>query len=265
MPRKVLDTPEREESTRTRVIAFARRNALNLIALGLFTIAIALLVGLEPDVGRVHVLVALSAIWGVLVGYPISGYVVGKIGEEPGVFIVELAADDPQTGALYWYPYTEFRSLQVVDGELDKLAPSLYAARSIDPEAHEATGTWRGSLTDRELLTALQAVQECRGMLEEDARRAFALETSLWSIVYRGTKQATKSVIETFETSMLPDRGKGVDAAVNNALEEFGLGDSIGQVDEVTLDELVDDADGHDRADADDQESAGQEVTAADD
>ncbi|MFC7230328.1 hypothetical protein ACFQMM_01150 [Saliphagus sp. GCM10025308] len=77
---------------------------------------------------------------------------------------------------------------------------------------------------------------ECRGMLEEDARKLFALEANLWSIVYRATKDATKSVVETFEEGTLPDRGEGVDVAVNDALEDFGLLEKMNELDQDDLD-----------------------------
>lgn len=261
MPRKVLDTPKRSEATTTRVLGFLRRNVFAFIAFGLGAVAIALFFGYTPSVGREAILAGLCLAWGVIAGFPTSGFVIDKLGDEPGVFLVDVDVADPDhDGGIYWSPYSDFQEFDIVDGELDQWAPFLYCGKHVDLEAKTVEGVWIGTMTDRELLTALSAVKECRGMLEEDARRAFALETNIWSIVYRAAKDATKAVVNTFESGTLPDEGEGVDRAVNDALEEFDLdrmADRIDDDENADLDDLLDAAD--DDLEADDDLGSGAE------
>ncbi|ARS89646.1 hypothetical protein B1756_07780 [Natrarchaeobaculum aegyptiacum] len=230
-----------------------------IVAIILGAASVALMLGFSPNVSTEVLLVALCLGWGLVAGYPVSGVVIDKIGDEPGVFVVDVAAETLEhDSGLYWMPYTEFVEYDVLDGSLDQVAPFLYFARNVDSEAMTMEGTWRGTLTDRELLAALSAVKECRGMLEEDARRAFALETNLWSVVYRASKHATKSVVRTFEEGLLPDEGEGVDRAVSDAMEQFDLERMADRLDDenADLEELVDAAgDDQDSAHADTEES----------
>lgn len=252
MTRKVLETPKRSEATSTKVLGWLRRNFMWLVAIALGATAVALLLGFSPNVSTEVLLTALCLGWGLVAGYPVSGVVIDKIGDEPGVFLVDVAVEDPDHDAgLYWSPYSDFVEFDVLDGALDNPAPFLYFGREVDLEAKTVEGVWRGTMTDRELLAALSAVKECRGMLEEDARRAFALETNLWSVVYRAAKDATKSVVSTFEEGTLPDEGEGVDRAVSDAMEQFDLERMADRIDDenADLEELVDAA-------GDDQESA---------
>ncbi|MFP8954842.1 hypothetical protein ACLI4Z_18050 [Natrialbaceae archaeon A-arb3/5] len=243
MTRKVVESPERSDSKTARLLEFLRRNVLWIIVVLLVIIAIALLLGVGPTVGRNSLLALACAGWGIVAGYPISGFVKSKLGDEPGVFLVDVKAEDiDHDAALYWSPYTEFQEFNVTDGSLDQVAPFLYFGRNVDPDELTVEGVWRGSLTDRELLAALSAVKECRGMLEEDARRGFALETNLWSVVYRAAKDATKAVVKTFEEGTLPDEGEGVDNAVSDAMAQFDLermADRIDDDENADLDELV--------------------------
>lgn len=250
MPKKVIHLPERDRSPLTRAVAVARRHAFTAVAAALFTGALFLVFGWFPDLDRQTMLALLTFAWGVIVGYPVSNYVRGKLGEEPGVFIADVAVEDlDHDGGLYWLPFSDFKELTVTDGSLDQWAPFFYCGKHVDLEDFTAEGVWRGTMTDRELMTAISAVKECRGMLEEDAREAFAIQSNIWSIVYRSTKDATKSVVKTFETGTLPDEGDGIDRAVDDALDSFGLERVSDGLDDLDLedddlgDDLVDDQD----------------------
>ncbi|WP_254524925.1 hypothetical protein [Natrinema caseinilyticum] len=149
-------------------------------------------------------------------------------------------------GAVYRFPQTDWSELEVTDGSLEQWGPILYAGSNVDLETMTVEGTWRGTMDDRQLIASLQAVYECRNMLEEDAKKAFAIENTLWSIVRTASKDAVASVIKTFEKGSLPDEGDGLDDSINNALDQFGLerryssdGDALEELD-VDLEELGD-------------------------
>jgi len=139
-------------------------------------------------------------------------------------YLVVLGLDD-QAGVWKLSP-SAWADLDVTEGSLHQFevteAP-LYSARSFDPEALEAVGTWRGSLSDRDLLRALSKVDECRGMLEDDAKRGFAIETQAFTIVRSATREAVRSVVDTFESGTLPDEGDAIAESIDDAIEQFDL------------------------------------------
>ncbi|MFC6976525.1 hypothetical protein ACFQL1_20490 [Halomicroarcula sp. GCM10025709] len=72
-------------------------------------------------------------------------------------------------------------------------------------------------------MRALQAVEECRGQLEEDAKRGFAIESQAFTIVRNATRKAVFRIVETFEKGTLPDEGESITEEIDGAVERFGL------------------------------------------
>ncbi|WP_252699470.1 hypothetical protein [Natronosalvus vescus] len=224
-------------------IALLLRNSGKILALGLFAAAGLMWLDLLPDVSREAKIAGLAFAAFLLPGSYVGDWVQNQRGDPQFVLLVDVAAQE-EDGGIASIPLADWRDLEVVDGKLDQWAPMLYAGKNLDLEEMTVEGCWRGTLTDRELLAALSAVEECRGMLEEDSRKLFAIESNLWSIVYRATKDATRSVVNTFEKGTLPDEGEGVDNAVNDALDQFGLLDTVDNLEEADdLDADLDDLD----------------------
>jgi len=177
----------------------------------------------------------LSIITGVVVfpyGYVVAKYIVGLLLDPDYIYLVDLDARYLD-GALYRFPSRQFRDIDVREGSLCQLTPHLYTAKDVDLDDMSCLGTWRGTLDDRDLLRSLSKVHECRDILEQDAKRGFAIEAQAFSIIRQATRSAVMTVVDTFESGTLPDEGDGIATAVDDAIERYDL--------ESRIDESLDD------------------------
>ncbi|WP_181687318.1 hypothetical protein [Halorhabdus salina] len=180
----------------------------------------------------------LSVPTGALIARPIVSWLYSTTDR----WLVVLGLSD--NAGIWRLPPADWSDLEVTKGQLHQFEVTkepMYCAVEFDRDELEATGTWRGTLSDRDLLRALSKVDECRGQLEDDAKRGFAIETQAFTIVRSATREAVRSVIDTFEDGTLPDHGDGLDAAISEAIEQYDLETEI----ESNLD---DDADARDVA-----------------
>ena len=211
---------------------------------GVTLIAGALLMGFDalPAISREIKVVGLAYLVFLWPGSYVGNWIQENRDDPQAVIFVDVDAHDLE-GGIALIPLADFSELEVTDGELDQWAPLLYAGRNLDLDEMTCEGVWTGTLTDRELIASLQAVYDCREMLEDDAKRAFAYETNLWSIVRSATKNGVLEVVKMFERNSLPDEGEGIENAVDDALEQFGLEGRISSPDDledVDLDDLDD-------------------------
>jgi hypothetical protein len=139
------------------------------------------------------------------------------------IWIVDLDTKDDSNGGIYNVPSQRFREWTVEDGSLDWVTPTLAFGKHVDLAAQSVDGCWRGTLSDRELMRSLQAVQECRNQLEADAKRGFVIESQAFTIIRNATRKAVMSIVSTFESGTLPDDGEGLGAEIDSALEQFDL------------------------------------------
>ncbi|MGZ0746713.1 hypothetical protein [Haloparvum sp. AD34] len=175
-------------------------------------------------------------------GYVLGGKLSSLMIDPNWVYLVDLDARRLD-GAIYRFPFDEFRELTITneDGneaagyELTQLSPNLFVGKSVDLEELEVVGTWRGTLNDVELARALQAVSECRGDLQDQAQRGFALETSAFTIVHNAVRETTRSIIDTFENGTLPDEGDALENSIDDHLEQFGLDAAVKDVEDIDL------------------------------
>ncbi len=230
-PENAPETPPDEKPTTTNVLLdLVKHRLLTIVGLLLLFGGVTLYFDLIPSVPR---WLKLALIVGVLVspsGYFAASYVLNLLPDPQMVFVVDVDAREPD-GAIFQFPVRDFAELEILDGELHQAAPTLYFAREVDKDAMTALGNWKGTLSDRELLTAVSKIDECRGMLEDDAKRGFQIETQAWSIIRGATRSAVRSVVETFERGSLPDEGKGLGQEIDAALEQFDLDKEIRHVD----------------------------------
>lgn len=180
----------------------------------------------DVQMTRFRWIMVLGTIISLPYGIGFGSWLAKWLFESQPIFVVELQAEDTTTGALHQFPPAEFTEWTVTDGDLDQWAPGLYCARKIDYDEQQLHGTWRGTLTDRELLTSLAAIQKCRGMLERDARRGFAMTEYMDLIIPRAVKSTVRAVREWQRTHQLPDEGEALDAALREVLSDFDL-DSV--------------------------------------
>ncbi|MFY4815486.1 hypothetical protein ACOJIV_22725 [Haloarcula sp. AONF1] len=220
------DRPGPDAGRYSRLLDFVEARFWSLVSLGALIAAVMLYLGASVDIPRPWKIGLAAAVFALPVSWWTGKTVVSWLYDPRWFYVIDIDACE-EKGALYRFPESEFRDLEVLDGNLDRLAPSLYVGKRVDRENGRVAGTWRGTLTDRELLLSLRKVRECRGRLESDARRGFVLDSSAFVIVRRAVHETTKHVINTFEKGTLPDDGEALGVAIDEELDEFGVRDRL--------------------------------------
>jgi len=216
---KQTETPQ---TTTAMLYEFVRSRFLSIVFV---LVALGALLGLvvyDGEIPRWQRLAGLTALAISPLGYFVGSQITNLLPDPPGVVLVDIDARE-MDGAVYWFPVETFHDLTVAEGELNQVAPSLYFGQQVNPEELTAVGTWRGTMSDRELLRGLQKVHECRGQLEDDAKKGFVLETQAFTIIRTAVRDATHTIVETFQRGTLPDEGDGINHAIDSALEQFDL------------------------------------------
>ncbi|SDM46868.1 hypothetical protein SAMN04487949_1766 [Halogranum gelatinilyticum] len=232
-PREQADNPTEDPSTSWYELAvWCVDNRMWILGgVGLLVFVAGSLLGVE--IPRNLRIVGISvAVLTPLVGKPFGRRVRSMLFDPSLITIVDVDAADPSGAGVFQVSSQEFRDLEVVEGALDWIHPTLVFARDVNEDEGTLRGTWRGTLTDRELLASLHAVQRCRGQLEKDAQEGFALKSQAWSVVREAARSATMSVVSTFKRGSLPDEGEGLDDAIESALEDFGIERDLDDTDE---------------------------------
>lgn len=231
------ETVRREPLSRTElIIAIVKGHIWKILFAIAFLFATVALLLKAPELPRWGRLVGFTALLSSLIGLLGWQELKQMLPDRPVEVLVDVDARK-MDGAVYALPVEWFNTeLEVTDGDLNQVAPHLYFGKEVNLEAGTVKGTWRGTLEDRQLIRGLQKVYECRGRLEDDARKGFVLETQGWTLVRAGVRDAVATVVDTFQKGTLPDDGDGLEAAVEDALAEFDL-------DRFVEDELGDDLD----------------------
>jgi hypothetical protein len=129
-------------------------------------------------------------------------------------------------------------------------------------------GTWRGSLSDGEMLRALSLVKEVRGDLEKRAKRGERIRNNAFTLIRGATQGEVERIVETFEEGTLPSGGEEFESHIEDVLSDFDLDEPV--TDGLNLDDDGDGLDGDhgDGLPQDDQSTNGarpsQEVAADD-
>lgn len=230
-PSRDLDREETADNTGTepdhsrtfRLFRWLTENALLLVSvvgIGLFVLASFLDVAIPRNLK----IIGLSALITLpLVGRPVGKKVESLLWDPSYIWLVDIDARH-KTGAIYRTTSQRFRdNWEVTDGSLDWWTPNLAAGKQVDFEEQTVEGTWRGTLTDRELLVAIEAIKECREQLEEDAKKGYKFEMHGFGIIRRATIRSVRRVIRTFEKGTLPDEGDAFTTEIDDVLEDFDL------------------------------------------
>ncbi|WP_018258882.1 hypothetical protein [Halomicrobium katesii] len=217
------DTPENPSRSRWfRAFRWLTEN-LTLLAsgLGLGVFILASVIGYELP--RNLKIIGLTAVIIVpIVGRPTGKKVRSLLWEPAYVWLVDIDARETD-GGIFRVPGQRFNEWTVTEGQLDWVSPDLAFGKQVDLETQTVEGTWRGTMSGRELMKTLQAVEECRGQLEEDAKRGFAIEAQAFTIIRNATRKAVMQIVSTFERGTLPDEGQGLTDEIDSAIEQFGL------------------------------------------
>jgi len=214
--------PGSDHSRTYRLFRWLTNNLLLIASgVGIVLFVIASILGYElPRSLRLIGLCALVTI--PLVGRPTGKKVRALLWDPNYVWLVDIDARYTK-GGIFRTPGQRFREWSVEDGQLDWVSPNLAFGKNVDLEAQTVEGCWRGTLSDRELMRTLQAVEECRGQLEADAKRGFAIEAQAFTIIRNATRKAVLRIVSTFERGTLPDEGEGLTDEIDSAIEQFGL------------------------------------------
>lgn len=167
----------------------------------------------------------------LIVGRPVGQKARDLLFDPRELYLIDVDARYAEA-SIYRMPSQRFTDWTVDDGSLDWVSPGLAFGKNVDAEAQTVEGCWRGTLTDRELMRALANIKECRGQLEDDAKRGFAIEAQAWAIIRNATRKTVMSVVNTFEEGTLPDRGDGVGSAIDDAISEYDLDERMRDFDD---------------------------------
>jgi hypothetical protein len=189
--------------------------------------AVVLMVGIDVSIPRWLRLGLIVSPLGLLCGHYASKFVIGLLPDPHIVWLVDVDLLDDDGAGLFALPAEDMADLDVTEGQLWAPAPNLRFGKAVDLEEMTVEGTWRGTISDAEMLRALSMVRECRGELEDHAKRGFRIETQAFSIIRNATRQCIRSVVATFERGSLPDEGDTLGNEIEKAIEDFGLEDQI--------------------------------------
>ena len=200
-------------------------NFWKLVALGLVGVAAVLYfdVQLPTEPPRWMVTAFWTAALGSPIAYVLASKTVDLLYDPFGVVLLDLDARETDV-AIYNIPRKRWKEVTVLEGDLNRLdaTQTVYSGKDFDPEELTVRGTWRGSLSDFELVREQAKIKQLRGRLETEAKRGFAIESQAWMIVRQATTQAVKSIVRTFERGTMPTQdGLEVNDAVEDAIDSF--------------------------------------------
>jgi len=235
----------------SRLYRFVKDRFLSVVLVSAVIVVLAFLI-FDVTIPRWFLIVAAAGVAGAPYGV-LVGMLARKHMEDPNwVYLVDVDARYVD-GAVYRFPYEDFADLDVLGGSLEQWTPRLYAGKDVDLDNGTVTGTWRGTMSDRELIRALVKVRQCRAELEADAKKGFALESYGWIGIRQAVRKTTLEVVETFEDGTLPDGGDALAEQIDEALRTLNLEAVLGEdenpledtdeLDDLDVDEFADDDD----------------------
>lgn len=192
-----------------------------LIGIALVVGAVGAYLGWQPQIPRWLRLFAITAGVAAVLGYPVAARIVAWLYRPNFMYLIDLDARDTEF-AIWRLPPNAWRDLQVIGGELFQVqaAAPAWECRGYDPETNKATGTWRGSASDLELVEEQERIDEIRGELQELAQEGLTLRVKLSGIVRFSVRSIVMSFVEGFESESLYD-GEQVEATVTKALDHW--------------------------------------------
>lgn len=231
---------DNQRPTRTELfVEFLQRRFLStvFVSVGAALLVTALGVSVPPEV----TVSLLSVLGAAPIGYFAFGRIRSQLPTPPSVYLVDVDVLDDDGAGLWRIPESQWGELEVSPGSLWNPAPSLYFGKSYDAGEMTVRGTWRGSLSDGEMIRALSLVKEVRGDLEKRAKRGERIRNNAFTLIRGATQGEVERIVETFEEGTLPSGGEEFESHIEDVLSDFDL-------DELATDglHLDDDGDGLD-------------------
>jgi hypothetical protein len=221
------DLHPRRPTIREFLFELITQRLLTLVGLVLLAVAAGVMVGIDVSIPRWLRLGLIVSPLGLLCGHYASKFAIRLLPDPHIVWLVDVDLLDDDGAGLFALPAEDMADLNVTEGQLWAPAPNLRFGKAVDLEEMTVEGTWRGTISDAEMLRALSMVRECRGELEDHAKRGFRIETQAFSIIRNATRQCVRSVVSTFERGSLPDEGNSLGNEIEKAIDDFGLEDQI--------------------------------------
>lgn len=196
----------------------------------LFVALLVMLVGsisyylIQPDLPelpeRELKLFALALLVGIILAAPWAALLVDWLYTPNSRFIhrYNAATDEFE---LWELSLAEWRDLDV-DEELHQLNAKepVYQTHEFDPDENTASGHWRGSASDLQLVESREAVKEVRGDLEQLAREGLAIRTKQSAIVRAAVADIVMEFVADFEEETTYS-GDQIQKRVESALDDL--------------------------------------------
>jgi hypothetical protein len=199
------------------------RDRWRILGVLLIGAAVLVLIGVDLEIPRGYRVFAVTLFIGLVLGFAPASRLVDYLYSPSYTYLLELDARGDEI-ALWQLPPKVWRDLDVTDGELHQLraAAPAWECQTYDAEQNTATGTWRGSASDYELISSRERIDEIRTVLEDLAQEGLTMRVKQSGIVRTAVRGIVLSFVEGFERETLYD-GEEIGAAVDKALKRWSL------------------------------------------
>ena len=179
--------------------------------------------GFNPQIPRRAKLFGMAFVAASLAGFPAATRVVDYLYRPTHTHLVEFDAET-DTLRIWQLPASTWRELTVEDGEIYPLQADspAWECRSYDPEDNVATGTWRGSATDLELVESRAAINDIRNELEDMAQEGLTIRVKQSTIVRTAVKDIVMAFLRDYESETVYS-GDELQTKIDDAVDSFTL------------------------------------------
>ncbi|WP_436934091.1 hypothetical protein [Halovenus marina] len=168
---------------------------------------------------------ALATIGAGALGYVPAWAALNRLHNPPKRHIVVPGLKEDADPGMWELTPNDFAELTVEDGELYEWPGTkhpTYEVEAFDPEQLHAVATWRGSVTDSELIREQERIEQIRGKLEQRARERDVLEVRGKSLVRQAVMEERRTFLEEYDRVALLD-AETYDRKLEEVLEETDL------------------------------------------
>ena len=203
------------------LVEFIQRRFLSLVFVSIFGFVVLSFVGI--GVPEWVQLAGAAMVLTAPIGYLAFGQIRPHLPTPPMAWVVDVDVLDDNGAGIYRFFVEDFHDLDVSSGSLWNPAPSLYFGKELDLDAMTVEGTWRGSLSDGEIIRALSLVKKVRGDLENRAKRGERIRNNAFTLIRGAAQGEVERIVETFEQGTLPSGGEEFESQIDDALSDFDL------------------------------------------
>ncbi|PTD94505.1 hypothetical protein C9439_02220 [archaeon SCG-AAA382B04] len=198
--------------------------ARNLMILALLFAFIGGIAIATADVPQQFKVFYVTSVIGAMVMYIPGKRLVRWLYDPKLIYVLELKAEGEELALWEFFP-NQFKDLTIKTHSLDQFTSAMgeiYVCRKYDPEKNEAHGTWRGSMSDIELMRYKEKIREIRGVLLRMAKEGQKVRSQLPSIVINAQNKIQAEFIEKFEKDSIY-KGEKISEAIDESLREMDL------------------------------------------